>query len=331
MHARGRIAARVRTARPHAVVEAKGLERRRGLLSFLTWAFVLTELFGRDSLGPSSARASDADETTRADDRAEVAGQPTDIADRPSASSAPGDSSEHAPTLVSPGATLVLPASASGDASRDLSSDGPERIDNGPIDAVHATASGGGSVAVPGSSDADGATAGSDPSAAPELVAAGAPSLDAAPFLQLSVSPNGLVHGVSEIVEAVPLVGDVLSAAADTVVSAVGTILDGVGGLLGRSDPDGPLASGGSIEIQGDTASLPFAPLHTADGFTDYGIALELDLSGGLASPLPSVEGASLADVIKQSSDLFPTPASIAGEPGLSDDAGHRSASDVLA
>ena len=324
MHARGIIATRAKAARARGGAEAKGLERRRGLIIFLTWAFVLSEMFGRDGLGPSSARASEDDEPSGRDGSSETAQQPADVADRsPTSLGETGDPSA-TPSSLSPS---IVPVTTGFNVTGDrLQQD----MDNDGRDALVATPNagpGGDAVALPASSGVDNSPPSSDP-AAPEMVATASPQPDASSLVQLSISPEGVLSSVAEIVDAVPLVGGVLSATVESVSSTVDTVLGGVSELLHRG-PEGALASGGLIEIEAGAGSAHFAPLHSSDGYTDYGIALELDLSGGIAPSLQlaAVSDPLLADVVNLGSAFLPTP----GEPGLSDEAGQRASGDLLA
>ncbi|HRN87280.1 hypothetical protein [Hyphomicrobium sp.] len=317
MHARGIIATRAKAARARGGAEAKGLERRRGLISFLTWAFVLSEMFGRDGLGPSSARASEDDEPSGRDGSSETAQQPADVADRsPTSLGETGDPSATPSSLAPSIVPVTTGLNASGDRlSQDMANAGR--------DALVATPNagpGGGAVALPASSGVDNSPPSSDP-AAPEMVATASPQPDASSLVQLSISPEGIFSSVAEIVDAVPLVGGVLSA-------TVETVLGGVSELLHRG-PEGALASGGLIVIEAGAGSQHFASLHSSDGYTDYGIALELDLSGGIAPSLQlaAVSDPLLADVVNLGSAFLPTP----GEPGLSNEAGQRASGDLLA
>ncbi len=81
MRARGMRAARAKSA--SYVAEAKGLERRRGLTSFLIWTFFLAEVFGRDAIAPASAHTSEADDPSPAHGNSEVAPATDELAARP--------------------------------------------------------------------------------------------------------------------------------------------------------------------------------------------------------------------------------------------------------
>ena len=74
-------------------------------------------------------------------------------------------------------------------------------------------------------------------------------------------------------------------------------------------------------------APLAFDAVQTAQGFTDYGIALELDFSGGVATSLSSTMAAPLADALNLGSGLLPMPDQLS----LPDEAAQRASGDVLA
>lgn len=318
MQARGRIAARAKGVRPGLVAEARGLERRRGLISFLTWAFVLAEVLGRDALGASSGDAAEADEPSPTRESGEAMHQSSDVADTPSAS--PDENGNGEPsTIISPGATLVLPAAAN--AVGPLNA-GAEGWNNAGGDSAQPAAHGASGAASPVAESTIGSGE-SSPVAEADAVSQEAPSL-----VQLSISTGGLLHGVAETVEALPIGGDVLGATVESALSAVDALVGSVGGFLIPGNADGALASGGLIDIDAAPSPAPFDALHTPQGFTDYGIAIELDLSHGTTSaPLSSASGGALADLVKLGPDLLTAPEL----PALSDEAGQRSSADVLA
>lgn len=329
MHAREWVAARVQSAHTRYVVEPKGFERRRGLVSFLTWAFVLSEMFGRDGVGPSSACASNGDEADATQAREDSAPQTTDVLAR--ATSPPDEAGPQMAqdTSSSTSATMpVLPAASY--APLETLFDNADSVGAVLADpASSGTAHGGGESKTPAE---DGSSTDNHPSAFPEQGAAGgSENWETPSLLQLSVSSDGLIYdglfqSVGQIIDAVPIVGQVVGSTVEALTSTVDNVLGSVGGLLVLGAADGALASGGWIEIDTGMLRPAFDAIQTAQGFTDYGIALELDASGGGTSLL-SVAAAPLADFINLGSAFLPTP----GEPGLSDEAGQRASGDLLA
>jgi hypothetical protein len=222
MRARGTIAARIKAAQKHHVAQAKGLERRRGLISFLTWAFFLADMLGRDGISPSAAHASAADEPAPPHGSPDITPPPSELSDRPPTSM--GDPGEPV-TIVSPGYTLSLAPVASEAGALDAGgaggSDGPAYRAT-PIE-TGGTATGGGVET--------GAVASFSPEPPPDGPPPdGAQGEDAPPLL--TIAPDGLLHGVVDTLGAVPIVGDLLSATAHTVASTVGSLVDGLGGIL---------------------------------------------------------------------------------------------------
>lgn len=330
MHAREWMAAAAQSARARYVAEPTGLERRRGLISFLTWAFVLSEMFGRDGIGASAARASESDESTAEQGRADSAPQTLDMLAyaRPSPDDAslqmgqPTPSSAGATTPVLPSASSVLSAEPRSD-----SADGAAavRADTAPAGAPHGA---GGALA----QATDGGGTDNQAATLPEAIAGDGEHGPTSPLIQLSVSSDGLIQdgllqNVGQIIDAVPVVGQVVGSTVEALSSTVDNILGSVTGLLGLNGADGAFASGGLIEIDMANAPLAFDAVQTAQGFTDYGIALELDFSGGVATSLSSTMAAPLADALNLGSGLLPMPDQLS----LPDEAAQRSSSDVLA
>jgi hypothetical protein len=93
------------------------------------------------------------------------------------------------------------------------------------------------------------------------------------------------------------------------------------------------LASDGAIAFDAGPSHIPLNEIETSHGFTDYGIALELNLSGGaplhLTALAPPAEP--FADLIGFETDRDASHLSASTDDGLRDEAGHRSSTDVLA
>lgn len=316
MSVRGKIAARAKAARRSHVAEARGLERRRGLISFLTWAFFLADLFGRDGVMPASAHASAHDETTPAHGTSDVAPIANDLADRPMTGL--GDQSE--PTTVSPGYTLHLQAPG-GDAApldiRDLGGEGASAART----ATHHPIDGGSAVATVISSAATDAThpAGTETAEPPSL-------------LHATIAPDGLLDGVAHTLGELPLVGSLLGDTVHMVTSSVESLVGGLGGLLSPRGTDAAgdaaIASGGSIAFEPASSTASPYELETPHGFTDYGIALELGLPGNsVLNTAPSLE----TDVGTFSPDHDTVHLAISTDHSPANEAGQRASSDVLA
>ncbi len=263
------------------VADSKGTERRRGHISFLTWAFVLAEVFGRDGVASSLAHAAEPDDPTPAHANDAVAPSASDISDRPMTGI--GDDDEPA-TTVSPGYAHTIPAGGANFPSVDLLA----RVDEGPTSFRDTVASSGGSTAG-GNSHAN---VSADPHPSTESAADYAGhAAEPNALLQIGVEPDGLVHGLVETLGDLPLVGGLLGNTVQGVASSVDGLVGGlVGGLLSPAHAGGAdsalLASTGSMafDTHGDIAHAAHET-HTASGFTDYGIALELGSSaGGLLS-----------------------------------------------
>jgi hypothetical protein len=325
MRARG-MAARLKVTPKSQVAEAKGLERRRGLISFLTWAFFLADMLGRDGISPSVAQASDADEPAPPHGGPDTTPPLNELSDRPLTSI--GDAGEPI-TLVSPGYTLSLSPLSSGAGASDVGGGSP----------AAQTASRAATVETGGAEMGGTATVGLPPDISEATPQDGAQPADAASFLAVTVTPDGLLHGVADTLGAVPVVGDLLGSTVHAVASTVGSLVDGLGGLLApsggstASPAEAVLASDGAIEFDAGSSQAPLNEIETPHGFTDYGIALELNLSGGaplhLTALAPPAEP--FADLIGFETDRDASHLAASADAGLPDEVGHRSSADVLA
>jgi hypothetical protein len=311
MRARGTIAARSKATRTVRAAEPKGLERRRGLLSFLTWAFFLADVLGRDGLAPSAAHAAEADEPLPAHGTTDAAPATHEPVDRPLTSL--GDQAEPV-TMISPGYTYTVPSG--GGELRLSDSD----IPNAASDELASRS------ALPQGLDAGSARA-SDFASSDDISPGAADPADA--LFHVAVAPDGLLHGVADTLGALPLVGNLLGGAVETVASTVESLVGGLGGLLSPHGSDGAaVASGGSFAFDSAPSTAPSHEIETTHGFTDFGIALELGLPGTSAlsfSPSAPPELASF------SSDPDASHLSIPADHGLPDEAGQRASADVLA
>jgi hypothetical protein len=317
MRARGTFAARARTRQTIHVAEARGLERRRGLISFLTWAFFLAEVFGRDGIVPSSAQAAEPEESAPSHGNGDAAPPPNELADRPMTGI--GDPGEPV-TIISPGYTLNLQTS--------VAEAGP--VDIGDRDGQDAPA---GHGVTPLPADAAGAAAGGVSPAAPDAISpGGAESAETPALLHVGLAPDGLLHGLADTLGELPLVGNLLGNTLHAVTSTVDNLVGGLGGLASSSGSgggeDAVLASGGSLAFEPTASAAPLHELETPHGFTDYGIALELSLPG---SSVLSLAPPSAIDVTSFSADHDASHLSVPADAGIPDDVGQRASADVLA
>lgn len=311
------------TARP---ADARGFERRRGLMSFLTWAFFLNEVLGRDAIGPAAARASDA----------EAPPSPY-VSDGRGPENAPAD---RAPPAVGDEVEPVAAGPAS-DAPRALTLSGPAF---GPP-RHGADGADGAATRLAGPADASGAGAPGSPGASLGAVAAhrsdvapsDSASGDADPVLALAIAPEGLLHGIADTLEQVPVVGGLLGSSVDTVASTVGSLLGSVAGILGSDRPgegvgEDAVAADGSLVFDEGSGQPPPDAIYSAQGFTDYGLALDVGLPGG--SVASGASAAAAPEPFAVMSEVGAADAASTSVPsllaGLADEAGQRSAADVL-
>jgi hypothetical protein len=313
MRAPAIIAARSKRASRTHVAEGKGLERRRGLVSFLTWAFFFAEVFGRDGIEPASAHAAEADELRPSHASSDDAPVANNLADRPMT----GIVDDGEPTTpVSTDYSFNPQPSGRYDTSLDTG-------DTGTQDAPVVN-----TVAHQPISVGDGATF-DGPSAEVDAMPMADP-IEPAPLIHLTIAPDGLLHGVADTLGDLPLVGNLLGDTVHLVASTVEGVLGGLGGLLSPHASDAGeetlVASGGYIAFEPGAAAAPFHELETPQGFTLYGI--ELSLPGGSAlshAPSPA------SDFASESPDYDAAHLSVSSDHASPDDIGQRAAADALA
>lgn len=330
--ANARTAASASRAPPRAhTSDESGLVDRRRWMSFLTWAFVLGEMVGRDGLLLAAAHAAE-------DDLGRVSHPGTGMApivnnlpnvDVSTATEGPEPITyQHAPTMPSYGPTQL---------SSEL---GAAKATAGADDVAHGQIAGGG-----------GGGAGSHADAAPAsdgIVDAGVHlSLGDAQFLAfahdgqpldlgLHLDPSGLLGDVADGLGGVPLVGGLLEDVGSTLASTTGNLLSlvGLGGDAGAHSYGNDVGTPGLLAFADSSEPTPAHELATPSGYTTYGIALNLGPSD--ASPV-SGEAAAHADSLDASaldnlSDHLP-----GSHLDTSSDALHldqsllRTASDILA
>lgn len=264
---------------------------RRRWLSFLTWAFVLSEVAGRDGFLPATAHAA-ADDAPAADGASSGGGAPIT-----------GDVPTVAVTMAGEAPTPIISQQAAampGNGVSDLPADSllAQPVPLGEADGAAAPRSGGGG----GGGGPDGyggadAHAGDIGGHAGDGIAFGtaeAPtlSLDVAAPLQLGLhldlgdGLSGVVGDITGTLAHVPLLGSLTAGLGDTLVTTADGLLSvaepvvSVIGLGGSSD-GGPLDSalgvpgqllfaGGEPSPQGNELATP------AGGYSNYGISLSV-------------------------------------------------------
>jgi hypothetical protein len=279
--------------------EFRGQERRRGLWSFLTWAFVLSEVFGHDPAYATGIHAVADDEARplhhyddtppNADDW--PAGPLNGSDDNPGAPGETAANDHSNPVFTLPqGAELpggmigVSPLVPGKDVAGGGSSEG-----GGVTETSHEVSSG---------VHADAAVA--DASAISLTVddMSGNPLLD----LRIDIgNPDGLsnlVHEIGGSLAGIPVVGDLLSGLGSSVISLVE---DPTGLSSTFAEPavdveqgreatlsagtgfEGALASGGQLSFSASPAPIGLDDLFAHGRYTDYGVAMQSGPSHGNA------------------------------------------------
>jgi hypothetical protein len=105
-------------------------------------------------------------------------------------------------------------------------------------------------------------------------------------LIDISISPGGLINGTIETVHALPVVGEVVDEVGALANSLVGHVGDILAAQSGIPILDTALASGGLIVVDSAAPLDTLHEIHTPQGFTDFGIALELSLDAGGGSVL---------------------------------------------
>ena len=262
------------------VRDASDLGDRRRWASFLTWAFVLAEMAGRDGILPASAHAGD--EALGRTDHASSATAPI-------ANNLPNISvstATEAPELITYQHAPTLPAYAATPLSSELGEAKIAPIADG--FAHGGGAVGGGGFGHPMSADdaslaseaSDGAFVAFNPSG--EL-------LDLGLSLDMNDTAQGLLGGVSDVLSSLPLIGSLLGNLGDTLASSLpalspATSLIGLDG--GHDDAQGAgVGSPGQINFSFGAPSDSPALVSDSGGYTNYGIALSFGGSDAGASP----------------------------------------------
>jgi hypothetical protein len=314
------VAARLKAVRGARMADAKGLERRRGLLSFLTWAFLLAEVFGHEAPPAFAARAQDEESPAprHAADDAPPSTERADHALLPLPGEADAAPDQLASTSGGPSPIVGTPAMPEGGWPL-------PGIESGPLPEPVSSSSGqahgfgGEDLATAGQAETD-AIAGHDDQSFGALT------------MEVAVDPQGLLHGLSEPLGLVSAMTDVVEDVAGSILDTLSSLTVGLGSLLsldfgsgGSEASSEAVASGGLLSFEPATMEEAYE-IETSKGFTDFGISLGLgqsDASSGLGLTSLSMPPLDLAVL------GFETDAAH-GHSNASDEFGHKSAVDVL-
>jgi hypothetical protein len=270
--------------------EGAVLADRRRWTSFLTWAFVLAEMAGREGHLPTTAHAGDealghADHATGT--TAPIANNLPNIGVSTAAEAPDPITYQHAPTLPAYAPTPL--SSELGEAKIAPSADG----------FAHGGSAGGGAFGGHPMSgdDASLASAASDGG----LVAFNASGelLDLGLSLHMNDTAQGLLDGISDVLSSLPLVGALLGNLGDTLTNAADHLLPVLSpatslvGLEGSHDvaQGAGIGSPGHIDFSFGTPSDSPALVSDSGGYTNYGIAVSLGGSdAGTSATEPPVD-----------------------------------------
>jgi len=322
-----------------SVREDAGLVDRRRWTSFLTWAFVLAEMAGRDGFLPTAAHAGDDDAglsthgsgdtapivnnlpnisvSTATDGPDAVNYQHASLANLPAAT---GLSSELAEAKIAPAADMLAQGTGAGGGSGHV----------------------GGAPVGEAANDAVGVNVGLG---APDLAALshlGAP-LDLGLHLDLHLSntAHGLLGGLADDLGNLPLGGGLLEEVVSNLASTTGSGLEPVVSLVGVHGDNGG-AHGSDVASPGQFSFGDYPTPASGDelatqsgGYTNYGIALNLgasDIAHGSAEAMVHADALGVTVL-----DSMPTDHLPGGDLNVPSDALHldqsllRTASDILA
>ena len=278
-----------------SVSDESGMFDRRRWTSFLTWAFVLGEMAGRDGLLPTAAHAGD-------DDLGRVSHPGSDTA--PIVNTLPNinvSTATDAPEPVTYQHAPSMPSYMSTQLSSEL---GAAKITTDTDEVGHGQ--GGGWVGGADShADAASASDGTIDTGS-HLPLGDGPFLafahDGAPLdLGLHLDPSGLLGDVVDGLGSLPLVGGPLEDVGNTLASTTGNLLSLVGlsgGGAGALSYGNDVGTPGQIAFADSVDPVAAHELATPSGYTTYGIALNLGPS--VASPA-SGEAAAHADSLDAS------------------------------
>jgi hypothetical protein len=295
---------------------------RRRWTTFLTWAFVLAEMAGRDGLLPTSAHAGD-EGLGRADhasgDAAPIANTLPNISVSTATESPEPITYQHAPTMPSYVPTPL--SSELGEAKTVPVSD----------ELAHdAGAAGGGA-----SGHADVA-----PAAGAALFVAFSPageSLDLGLSTDLGYTVENLLGRAADGLGGLPVVGGLLEDVGDTLAATTGNLLSTLSpvtsllGLGGGHDDGTGIGSPGQISFAFGTPSEPTALMTEAGGYTGYGISLNLGSQDSHSGGDAGIEGTATLGGLDAFDHLSGMDHSSSSDVLHLDQAVLRTASDLLA
>lgn len=257
---------------------------RRRWLSFLTWAFVLAEMAGRDAFLPGSAQASEA-ETGPGDHHPPAAA--------PIANSLPNvdvSSDAESPAPITYQHAGPMPAYTSDATASELSAAKTiPAADLGPE--MHLASQGAGGAAPPfGTSEANGSVSHGETSSMldqPIVAAIGHDGsvIDLGLHFDLGDTAQSLIAGVADTLGNLPLLGDTLEGLGSALAKTAGSLLSAIEpvvSLVGSGNDDAS-QFGSDLGLPGQ---LIFAPAgngsgpdelaYPQGGYTTYGIALSI-------------------------------------------------------
>ena len=249
--------------------EANLVDRRRWT-SFLTWAFVLAEMAGRDGILPTSAHAGD-EALGRADHpsgaAAPIANNLPNIGVSTATETPESITYQHAPTMPA-----YAPTPLSSELGEAKIAPNEEGFAHGG-GAAGGGAFGGHPMSIGDASDGD-------------FVAfntSGEP-LDLGLSLDMNDSAQGLLSGISNVLSSLPLVGGLLGNLGNTLTDAAGQLLPVlspatslIGLDNGHDDAQGAgVGSPGHINFSFGAPSDSPTLVSDSGGYTNYGIALSL-------------------------------------------------------
>jgi hypothetical protein len=252
--------------------DTSDLGDRRRWASFLTWAFVLAEMAGRDGILPTSAHAGD-DGLGRADHAsgatAPIANNLPNISVSTATEAPESITYQHAPTL---------PAYAPTPLSSELGEAKIAPIADG---FAHGGAAGGGGASGGHPMSADDASLTSEASdGAFVAFNSSGELLDLGLSLDMNDTAQGL-GGISDVLSSLPLVGGLLGNLGDSLADATDHLLPVLSPATSLISLDGGhegagVASPGQIDFSFGAPSGSPALVSDSGGYTNYGIALSL-------------------------------------------------------
>ena len=312
------------------VSDESGMLDRRRWTSFLTWAFVLSEMAGRDGLLPTAAHAAE-------EDLGRLSHGGSDTA--PIVNNLPNISVSTAtegPEPITYQHAATLPAYAPTGLSSELA-EAKIAPTGEPISSGHASGGGGGGGNAATDADATGAhlTLGDGQFLA--FSQDGAP-LDLGLQLDLSDTVHGLLGGVAGGLGNLPLVGELLDNVGSSVVSTAGNLLSMLEPVVSLIGVDGDAVGSGTTAAPGqlsfgDGGGAAAHELGTpGGGYSTYGVALNLGAGDAASTSASGDDAGALSSALDNFGDHLS-----GGHFDSSSDALHldqsvlRAASDILA